>query len=446
VSGGHGPGLARRFLAAQLLVVAVSLLAAVVVAVVAGPPIFHTHLVMAGSSQGSAELIHAEQAYRQANLIVLAVALGTALVCAALVSAWCSRRIRRPLDRLSTAALGMAAGRYDTRVPPLGAGAEVDAVAGAFNTMATRLEHTEDTRRRMLSDLAHELRTPVSVLTVYLDALTDGVATWDEPTGELMAGQLARLGRLVEDIHDVSRAQEGRMALDHAELDVSELLAETAQAHREAFAAKGVTLRVDPAVPGTVTADRQRIGQVLGNLLSNALRHTPPGGTVTLRATTHRPGRLALVVADTGEGITPEHLPQIFERFYRGDTARDRDHGGSGIGLAIARALVEAHGGTLTAASDGPGRGAAFTADLPRHHRPLADAPGGATAPLPDTPRGIYPRGVPRTGNPRRRPRVSRSTPCRTRPAPRCQWPPPAAPAAPPPPSPRPPPRCRHPA
>ncbi|MEW1981840.1 ATP-binding protein [Citricoccus sp. NPDC079358] len=363
----HGHGLASRFLAAQLLVVAVSLLVALVVAVVAGPPIFHTHLLMAGRSEGSAALLHAEQAYRDANLIVLAVAVGTALVCALLISAWCARRIRRPLDQLSTAALAMAGGSYDTRVPPLEAGTEVDAVAGAFNTMASRLERTETTRRRMLSDLAHELRTPVSVLTVYVDALQDGVTSWDGPTAELMSGQLRRLGRLVEDIGDVSRTQEGHLVLDRTEVSVPGLLTEAVEPHREAFSAKGVTLAVDAGDgSGTVEVDRQRIGQVLGNLLTNALRHTPPGGTVTLRATGHRPGRLALVVADTGEGICAEHLPQIFERFYRGDTARDRDHGGSGIGLAIARALVEAHGGTLSAVSAGPGRGAVFTVDLPR--------------------------------------------------------------------------------
>ncbi|MEV4901635.1 ATP-binding protein [Citricoccus sp. NPDC055426] len=362
----HGHGLASRFLAAQLLVVAVSLLAALAVAVVAGPPIFHTHLLMAGRSEGSAALLHAEQAYRDANLIVLAVALGTALVCALLISTWCARRIRRPLGRLSSAALAMAGGSYDTRVPPLEAGTEMDAVAGAFNTMASRLQRTETTRRRMLSDLAHELRTPVSVLTVYVDALQDGVTSWDGPTAELMSGQLRRLGRLVEDIGDVSRAQEGHLTLDRTELAVDELLEEVAEAHRGAFTAKGITLEVDAGdCGGSVEVDRQRMGQVLGNLLTNALRHTPPGGTVTLHATSHRPGRLALMVADTGEGIGAEHLPQIFERFYRGDTARDRDHGGSGIGLAIARALVEAHGGTLSAVS-GSGRGAVFTIDLPR--------------------------------------------------------------------------------
>ncbi|QCU79746.1 HAMP domain-containing histidine kinase (plasmid) [Citricoccus sp. SGAir0253] len=383
--------MARRFLAAELLVVAVSLLAAVAVAVVAGPPIFQAHLLMAGSSEGSAELIHAMRAYREANLIVWAVALGTALVCASLVSAWCSRRIRRSLDRLGAAALDMAAGHYDTRVPPLGAGAEVDAVAGAFNTMATRLEHTEDTRRQMLSDLAHELRTPVSVLTVYVDALTDGVISWDDEAGELMSGQLRRLGRLIEDISDVSRAQEGHLVLDRTELAVNELLAEAAETHHEAYTAKGVTLQVDPGNTGTVTVDRHRLGQVLGHLLTNALRHTPPGGTVTLRATAPRPGRLAVTVVDTGEGIAPEHLPQIFERFYRGDTARDRDQGGAGIGLAIARALVEAHGGTMVAASTGPGHGAAFTVDLPRQPRPVEDTAGRIATRHPDTLRGHAP-------------------------------------------------------
>lgn len=363
----HGHGLASRFLAAQLLVVAVSLLVALVVAVVAGPPIFHTHLLMAGRSEGSAALLHAERAYRDANLIVLAVAVGTALVCAVLISTWCARRIRRPLDQLSTAALAMAGGSYDTRVPPLEAGTEVDAVAGAFNTMASRLERTETTRQRMLSDLAHELRTPVSVLTVYVDALQDGVTSWDGPTAELMSGQLRRLGRLVEDIGDVSRAQEGNLALDRTVQSVQDLFGEVAEAHRGAFTAKGVALEVDAGDgAGSVEVDRQRMGQVLGNLLTNALRHTPSGGAVTLRGAAHRPGRLALMVADTGEGISAEHLPQIFERFYRGDTARDRDHGGSGIGLAIARALVEAHGGTLNAVSAGPGRGAVFTVDLPR--------------------------------------------------------------------------------
>ena len=385
-------GLVSRFLLAQLLVVAASLLAAVVVASVAGPAIFHEHLLMAGHPENSPELLHVEQAYRDTNLITLGVALGTALVCALGASLWLSRRIQAPLGKLTEAAKKMTRGRYETRVPAMGAGAEVDALAGAFNTMAQRLEHTEDVRRRMLSDLAHEMRTPISVLTVYLEALQDGVTSWDETTSELMTDQLGRLTRLVEDINDVSRAEEGRIALDRAEQPVGELIRSVVEAHREAYAAKGVSLTMDAEdTAGVVEVDRQRMGQVLGNLLTNALRHTPAAGTVTVRATTHGPRRLAIHVADTGDGIPPEHLPQVFERFYRGDTARDRDHGGSGIGLTISKALVEAHGGTLEATSPGPGAGAVFTVELPRHPQPLGRKPGPSQDPaLAHYPQGVY--------------------------------------------------------
>ena len=361
-------GLASRYFLAQVIVVAASILAAVVVASLVGPPIFHEHLIMAGHAENSPELFHVEQAYRDTNLIILAAALGTAAVCAAAVTSFFTRRLQRPLGTLTAAAQSMARGRYDTRVPALGAGAEVEAVATSFNTMATRLQRTEDNRRRMLSDLAHEMRTPISVLAVYCEALQDGVTHWDEATGALMTDQLARLTRLVEDIHDVSRAEEGRIELDRAPHFVEDLLRTAVEAHREAYAAKGVHLVLSPGdAGGAVEVDRQRIGQVLGNLLTNALRHTPPGGTVTVSATAHGAHRLALIVADTGDGIAAEHLPQVFERFWRGDTARDRDHGGSGIGLTISKALTEAHGGTLTATSPGPGQGAVFTVELPRH-------------------------------------------------------------------------------
>ena len=200
----HSWGLASRFLLAQAIVVAASILAAVAVASLAGPPIFHEHLIMAGHSENSPELLHVEQAYRDTNLIILGAALSTAVVCAAAVTWFFTRRLQRPLAALTQAAQSMARGRYDTRVQALGAGTEVDAVATSFNTMATRLQRTEDTRRRMLSDLAHEMRTPISVLSVYCEALQDGVTHWDEATGELMTDQLGRLTRLVEDIHDVS--------------------------------------------------------------------------------------------------------------------------------------------------------------------------------------------------------------------------------------------------
>ena len=206
----HRPrGLASRFFLAQTIVVIASILAAVLAASIVGPAIFHEHLLRAGAGHDATQLMHVEQAYRDTNLWTLGMALATALVCALGVTLVFTRRLQRPIDALTHAAQAMARSRYDTRVPAMGAGAEVDALAGAFNTMAAQLERTEDTRRRMLSDLAHEMRTPISVLTVYLEALQDEVAHWDETTSELMGEQLARLTRLVEDINDVSRAEEG---------------------------------------------------------------------------------------------------------------------------------------------------------------------------------------------------------------------------------------------
>lgn len=373
------PGLTARFLLAQLLVVLASVLAAAAAAAsLAGPPLFHEHLVRAGAEPGPGQLMHLERAYRDAGLWTLGVALVTALVCALAVSASLARRLRGPLAALTRAAQALARGRWGARVPAMGAGAEVDALAAAFNTMAAELERTEDVRRRMLSDLAHEMRTPLSVLGVYLEGLEDGVTEFDASTGAVLAEQLARLTRLVEDIDDVSRAEEGCMVLDRSPVPVAQLLRSAADAAGEAYAAKGVGLRVDDGADAAVLpVDRQRMGQVLGNLLSNALRHTPPGGDVVLGAVPHASEGVVLRVADTGEGMAAEQLPHVFERFYRGDTARDREHGGSGIGLTISRALVEAHGGTLDAVSAGPGRGAEFRVVLPARHA----VPPGAGAP-----------------------------------------------------------------
>ncbi|MEO9249070.1 HAMP domain-containing sensor histidine kinase [Citricoccus nitrophenolicus] len=382
-------GLAARFFTAQVFVVAASLAAAVLVASWVGPQIFHDHLVMAGLVEHSTEMLHVEQAYRDTGLVTLAAALGTALACTLAVTVFLTRRLRQPLGTLTQAVKAMARGRDDSRVPELGAGTEVDELAEAFNTMADRLERTEHTRRRMLSDLAHEMRTPVSVLTVYVDALQDGVTHWDEATSQVMDEHLRRLTRLVEDINEVSRAEEGRLDLDRTEGPVAGLLDTAADTHREAFAAQGVTLQVryDPAA-GVVDVDRQRIGQILSNLLTNALRHTPPAGTVTLSTCAGPRRQVTISVEDSGSGIGAEHLPHLFERFYRGDTARDRDHGGSGIGLTISRVLAEAHGGTLTATSPGPGHGAVFTLELPTREKTGAGPKGLGPTALPNTPQG----------------------------------------------------------
>ena len=367
-------GLASRLMLAQVLVLVASILTAGLVALFVGPSLFHQHLLETGHAADSPELTHIEQGYRDASVISLGVALVIALVCAAAVTWYVTRRLQAPLVVLTDAARELSRGHLSTRVPESGSGTEFDTLGGAFNLMAGQLEQTEDTRRRLLSDLAHELRTPITTLKLCCEGLRDGVTTWDERTDRMMTEQTDRLARLSEDIDDVSRAQEGRMALEKDVVPVGELIWSASQTQREAFTRRAVNLVAEAeSAPGVaVDVDRRRMGQVLDNLLANALRHTPAGGSVRLFAR-QTSNEVEIVITDTGEGIPPDQLSHVFERFYRGDTARDRDRGGSGIGLTISRAIVDAHGGGVTASSDGPGRGATFTIALPVSPRsPLA--------------------------------------------------------------------------
>jgi len=218
----------------------------------------------------------------------------------------------------------------------------------------------------LLSDVAHELRTPLATIDAYLEGLADGVVEPRPHTWELLRTETARLNRLSEDIARVSRAEEHQLDLHPQRVRPQRLLENAAHAATPSYTAKNVELHVTPGdTAPDVNVDAQRIGEVLANLLENALRHTQAGGNVTLAAA--RDGDAAvLTVTDSGDGLEPDELERIFERFYRTDTARSRDRGGSGIGLTISRAIVEAHDGTLRAASEGPGRGATFTVVLPR--------------------------------------------------------------------------------
>ena len=218
--------------------------------------------------------------------MVLGVALLTSLVCAMVVTWLVSRPLRRSLHELTDAARELSRGHYARRVPAVGGGSELDTFASAFNSMAGRLEDVEATRRRLLSDLAHELRTPIATLTVYHEGLFDGVTDLSADTRNVLTAQTDRLARLAEDIDDVSRAEEGRLRLNPQPHQVADLIKTSTEAIRARYADKGVDLVVVTTnAPGlTVDVDADRIGQVLGNLLTNALRHTPPGGRVTMTA------------------------------------------------------------------------------------------------------------------------------------------------------------------
>jgi two-component system OmpR family sensor kinase len=276
-----------------------------------------------------------------------------------------SRRIAAPLERLAAAA--QAIGRRDLRQRvDLKGSREIVAVATAFNDMAAALEKAESLRRNLVADVAHELRTPLSVLQGNLLAILDGVYPLNAAEIAGLYNQTDVLNRLVNDLHDLSLADARQLPLKMQETDVAQLLNNVVTAFAPTAEAASVQLELDiaPELP-CVLLDPLRLTQVLDNLLGNALRHTPAGGMVSLRANVAE-DHLQLMVKDTGEGISEEHLPHVFDRFYRTNRGRSRATGGAGLGLAIVRAIVETHGGQVIVGSDGiPGHGTTFTARFP---------------------------------------------------------------------------------
>jgi signal transduction histidine kinase len=277
-------------------------------------------------------------------------------------------RVLRPVRRLVTASRRLAAGHYGERVPAETPD-ELGELAAGFNELAGALEATEQRRLELVGDVAHELRTPIATLEGYLEGLLDGVVEPSPATWARLHGEAGRLRRLVDDLQELSRAEAGQIPLRLTAADPGTVV-HSAVARLEAqFGEKGLALAVDvPTGLPPVRADHDRAVQVLTNLLTNALRYTPAPGHV--RVTAHPAAgaagpAVAFAVTDSGLGVAPEDLPHLFERFYRADKSRSRALGGSGIGLTVARALVEAMGGRIRAESAGPGRGSTFAFTLP---------------------------------------------------------------------------------
>ncbi|MDN4473359.1 HAMP domain-containing sensor histidine kinase [Demequina zhanjiangensis] len=367
----RGVGLVWLLMGAFGLVVLVVAVTAWLVAGSIGPQVFERNLMgemrRHGGMGGVAaeQLQQAELAYRSSAGAAMGVALAVAALVAAAVSVVLARRMARSLGELSGAAHQVADGRFGARVGSPQMGREFDELADSFNQMSGRLEESEQLRQRMIGDVAHELRTPVATITGYLEALEDGVAELTPETVAMLRAQGARLTRLSEDLSAVSRAESGAASMALTRMAPGDLLRLAHLAARERASEAGVALELHASGDlSDVNVDPDRMAQVLGNLVDNALRHTPAGGTVSLIARAGQAG-VELVVSDTGAGISPEHLPHVFERFYRADAARDRASGGSGVGLAIVRALVAAHGGTVSVDSAGVGRGATFVVTLP---------------------------------------------------------------------------------
>lgn len=357
-------GFGSRLLVGQTLVVVAGALTTWVVASAVGPGIFHDHLERAGVGHTPDETDHVEEAFASALLVSLSVALLAAVVAALAVSWYFSRRVQRSIVPVTRAASQIAAGHHEARVPDPGLGGDFATLAHTFNALAERLAAVETIRRRMLADLAHEMRTPLATIDAHLEAVEDGVRHLDQDTFGVLRDSTQRLRRLAEDMGAVSQAEEGGLDIHPRPVDPAALAEVATDAARDRYAAKSVLLETQLHARQPVLADPDRVAQVLTNLLDNALRHTPSGGVVTLGCD-QVDGWVWYTVSDTGEGIAAEHLDHVFDRFFRVDTARDRAHGGSGIGLSIAKALVEAHGGGISVASGGPGQGTTFTVRLP---------------------------------------------------------------------------------
>jgi len=317
-----------------------------------------------GSGQGASMMAELFTGFRAGVFEALAWAAGAAVLVAVLISLLLSRSILRPLRDMMQASQRISEGHYDERVR-VGGADELGQLAERFNGMAEKLHQVEAMRRQLIGDVSHELRTPLTAIKGSMEGLMDGVLPASDETYQQIHQEADRLNRLVDDLQELSRVEAGAYELDLRPTDLAPILETLAKRFRQPFEAKRVGFDLSlPASLPPVLADEHRILQVLTNLTANALQYTPEGGSVAIsaiRANAH----VQLTVRDTGAGIAPEHLSHLFDRFYRVDKSRSRAAGGgSGIGLTIAKYLVEAHGGKIWVESEGVGKGSAFSFTL----------------------------------------------------------------------------------
>ena len=280
------------------------------------------------------------------------------------VSLFLSQRVVTPVRDMTSASQHIAGGHYDERVQDHGKD-ELGQLAQSFNQMAEKLQQVESMRRQLIGDVAHELRTPLTAIKGSMEGLMDGVLPASTETYYQIHQEADRLNRLVNDLQELSRVEAGAYEMDVHAVELPVLVKTVVKRLGPQFEDKSVKLTIDlPADLPQVQADDDRIIQVLTNLVSNALRYTPEGGQVNMYASSQG-NQVQVTVKDTGVGIPPEHVAHIFTRFYRVDKSRSRQAGGSGIGLTIAKYLVEAHGGRIWVESEGQGQGSAFSFTLP---------------------------------------------------------------------------------
>lgn len=300
----------------------------------------------------------------------LTLAAVAALIAAVLASFLISRQVVGPVQRMMVASHRIAEGEYEQRLSVSGSVQsnqldELDQLALTFNQMADKLEKTETMRRQLIGDVSHELRTPLAAIKGYMEGLIDGVLPATPETYQHIHSEADRLQRLVNDLQELSKVEAATYQLKIESVSLTSLIAAVIDHLKQQFEEKGIILdqNVDSDLPNII-GDKDRILQILTNLVGNAMQYTPTGGSVVITATRVK-NEILISVTDTGIGISPDHLPYIFNRFYRADKSRARVSGGSGIGLTIAQALVKAHHGRIWAESAGEGMGSSFHFTIP---------------------------------------------------------------------------------
>jgi len=366
--------LGLKLFLSYIIVVAVGVLVLVVASQFTLPDAFNRHMLGLangqqmgmglGRGQGTGMMSGVFNDFRAGFNETLLYAIIASAIVAVAVSVFFSRGVVAPLRAMTDASQRIAAGHYDERVK-INGGDELAQLGERFNQMAEKLEQVESMRRRLIGDVSHELRTPLTAIKGSMEGLMDGVLPATNETYQQIHAEADRLNRLVDDLQELSRVEAGSYHLDIKPVDVSSLVQTVAKRLSLQFESKRISLDLELA-PGLtrVQADEDRAVQVLTNLVGNALQYTPENGKVII-SVKQKNDEVQIAVKDSGIGIPPEHLAHIFDRFYRVDKSRSRQAGGgSGIGLTIARALVEAMGGRIWVESEGESQGSTFTFTL----------------------------------------------------------------------------------
>jgi len=359
--------LGYKFFISYFVVILIGIIVLIAATTFTMPGAFDRHMAEMAAVMGPSSSTLENDLYYNFNKAVnesLMFSAAAAFISAVIVSLFVSRH------RIMVASQHIADGHYSERVQIPGSQdiEEMDELAQlslSFNQMTLELEKAETLRKQLIGDIAHELRTPLATIKGSMEGLMDGVLPAGQDTYHQVYQETERLQRLVDDLQDLNRVESGAIQLNLEKYPVNELVEITQTRLLRQFAEKGVNLELDiPDDLPKVSVDPDRIGQVLINLIGNSLQYTPSGGVVTVMAE-EKQDQILITISDTGIGISPQNLSNIFTRFYRVDKSRSRAGGGSGIGLTIAKHLVESHGGTIWAESPGLGKGSTIKVLLP---------------------------------------------------------------------------------